>query len=1055
MIPWLRHDLKVTDRRRRIRWGVLAAVLAAIEAPIIGLAVNAVPIDSYNQWVVWLWLAGTTVLLVGLLAAWMILRTSEAPPGAPEVAPSGVNIKLRAIYEDQLIQRRVFPDTLIPVKWSWDTQLVAFAPSRLRELRNPHDIPRGDIRELATWVSRRLKTPQLLILGEPASGKTTAILTLAIAILSDPKKKHVPLIVDAKTWRPKAQSISDLAHAQLRAYLGSAGSEDTVQQILQKGLLIIDGLDELNEDERALAVARIRSHIYEGRALVLAARRADFNRIGADNLRVLQFLAPFLIEPLTAAESLEYLDATTRSRWTETVVNHSERQRLDPILRSPLLVTLARESFPGIGDELRVMLAARSDRDMLRLLVDKYLDFTLSRGFSTSPFPVVRVKRWLTTFACISRMSGTRTIEASHVRIWLAPSSSLAARKVMLWSLGVLWIVSALYLLTVSANTPPILTSSMCVTMMVAVFGRESAVTNESIDTALTERLSARQSVLFCLSAQSPLYFVEAKALWMMAISAIGVALTTIYIVPFIAELDGRRRSCFRSGTYQVLVPCWIVGSITVGAWLALSKGDWGLSTLGALSAVTSTFIALGGRSVAAYWLSRVWLAGRGDLPWRVSQSLQAWETQGLLRARNGGIEFRHTVIQDLISDEVLIKTLLARAERGDFYALESATALMVRLGMVTELKAAAQRFAWAEMHVVRALFVAGDVHELERLSGLGDKRAARLFLDLLARLGDVERLIMMFEDGNMQAGEHGLSVLARKGRWSEFDVLMNQMLKHGWAVGGNIVSSITESGRIEALKVLSQNGNEFAQREYSGYLARSGLVLELELLTETNPFASEVLVDVYAIRGDIRRLRELAVNGSSKAKSALIEYYVASGDVDSALATVDLGEEDVDRREIMRAKIFLECDRIIELRNMADQGGGIFRDMYVEALGRGGHVDELRPLAGTSPAALGALADALVSSGDISGAIELLSERGKGGDRDAWSKLADVLLIAGEMDKAGKILRALTRSGSQEASHRYVDFLESTGQFEELAALADSGNKGAMKRVRSGKKNS
>jgi hypothetical protein len=150
----------------------------------------------------------------------------------------------------------------------------------------------------------------LLILGEPGSGKTITLITLAQELIAqaqtDPEQP-IPVIFNLVSWAEKRESISAWLEEELTAKyqiphtLGRQWLDD------DNLALLLDGLDEVTLNHRAACVTAInqfrKEHGLTG--IVISSRRKAYQALNTN----LQLSSAFMLQPLTTSQIDIYLAA--------------------------------------------------------------------------------------------------------------------------------------------------------------------------------------------------------------------------------------------------------------------------------------------------------------------------------------------------------------------------------------------------------------------------------------------------------------------------------------------------------------------------------------------------------------------------------------------------------------------------------------------------------------------------------------------------------------------------------------------------------------------------
>jgi len=224
----------------------------------------------------------------------------------------------------------------------------------------------------------------MLILGAPGAGKTTQLLDLAVALVDQATTADtpfVPVVLDLADWvRLRRRltlrgSVNDerlplgdwIVYAMARRYLigaqiGAAWLRD------DRIILLLDGLDEVAEVDRARCVAEINA--LGVTRVAVCCREADYDQVGAR----LRLQGAVTIRPLTRDQVRTFLTAADPSL-AAVISGLDADDELWEVLTTPLMLSITvlanadRAAFAGSADPV----------SRRRLLFDAYVVEVLSR----------------------------------------------------------------------------------------------------------------------------------------------------------------------------------------------------------------------------------------------------------------------------------------------------------------------------------------------------------------------------------------------------------------------------------------------------------------------------------------------------------------------------------------------------------------------------------------------------------------------------------------------------------------------------------------------------
>jgi hypothetical protein len=215
-------------------------------------------------------------------------------------------------------------------------------------------------------VLARVPTGRLVVLGEPGAGKTMLMVRLVLDLLAQRAAGGpVPFLVSIASWNPEKQDLRSWLGAQLRidhptlAIPTPEGLTRPTQAdaLLASGLIlpVLDGLDEIPENVRGLAISRINDVLRPGEQLVGTCRSKDYR----DAIRpeggaevTLRAAAAVRLRPLEADDVCDYLcdDAAgpiARARWEPVLAGLGTEAPAGQALRTPLMVGLCHSRRHG------------------------------------------------------------------------------------------------------------------------------------------------------------------------------------------------------------------------------------------------------------------------------------------------------------------------------------------------------------------------------------------------------------------------------------------------------------------------------------------------------------------------------------------------------------------------------------------------------------------------------------------------------------------------------------------------------------------------------------
>jgi eukaryotic-like serine/threonine-protein kinase len=217
----------------------------------------------------------------------------------------------------------------------------------------------------------------LLILGEPGSGKTTTLLTLARECIHQAERDPtapVPVVLSLSTWAERRGSIHDWLMGELgaRYFVGRPLARRWLEQ--NRLLLFLDGLDEVAEDRRADCVEAIHAFVeaHGVPGMVVCCRAQEYRALPVR----LRLGGAVLLLPLSQGQVDAYLGAAGAELF-ELRGALARSVELRAMAESPLMLGVMTLAFRGAPPE-----ALRFDAATPAALRDRIFSVYVDRMFA-------------------------------------------------------------------------------------------------------------------------------------------------------------------------------------------------------------------------------------------------------------------------------------------------------------------------------------------------------------------------------------------------------------------------------------------------------------------------------------------------------------------------------------------------------------------------------------------------------------------------------------------------------------------------------------------------
>jgi predicted NACHT family NTPase len=186
---------------------------------------------------------------------------------------------------------------------------------------NPHSRPvdlEGTFEPIVDVFTKEELPRRLVILGVPGSGKSIIAQWHTVKLIEDGRdNRQVPVFLPLASWNPVV-SLDDWAAAEMeRMYRWLSGTIEVVngkarslaQELIAEGrvLMVLDGLDEIPEDNQAKALDRLTEAAKERHHFVVTCRTGEYARIVAQSAGPLKKTPVLALGTLPVSEVARYL----------------------------------------------------------------------------------------------------------------------------------------------------------------------------------------------------------------------------------------------------------------------------------------------------------------------------------------------------------------------------------------------------------------------------------------------------------------------------------------------------------------------------------------------------------------------------------------------------------------------------------------------------------------------------------------------------------------------------------------------------------------------------
>ena len=235
----------------------------------------------------------------------------------------------------------------------------------------------------------------LLILGEPGSGKTIALLQLAAKLIEHTRqntKRQIPVVFNLSSWEETRLSIEEWLIEELKDkyQVPKAWSVPWIKE--QQLTLLLDGLDEVKENHRNACVRAINKFIADDHLeteIVVCSRVKDYETL----VERLLLSSAICIQPLSEQQLLDFLENADDSLLgLKTVIEQD--QEIAEFAQSPLILNMMTWTYQNWSEkECQMQFRIAKDREFN--LFESYIEKSLQREDVLKKYPKEKILYWL------------------------------------------------------------------------------------------------------------------------------------------------------------------------------------------------------------------------------------------------------------------------------------------------------------------------------------------------------------------------------------------------------------------------------------------------------------------------------------------------------------------------------------------------------------------------------------------------------------------------------------------------------------------------------------
>lgn len=383
-------------------WGTL--VVGIVVATIANL--NTTPTDTPLSKLYLIHVAITYPLFTAVIIVMLLLITAISWIGSREhdsnvpLSPSQQN-RLHLLHRLRSIYDKMMTDSLQNAAWlelGLASKLDAVQNASALLLRTPTQserlLPAGT--SIVEVYEDKQANHELLILGEPGTGKSTLLVQLAQNLVEQAEQdvtRPLPIYLPLSSWAAKQLPFQEWLSEQV-SLIYDVPRQFSQHWVREEGLLLLlDGLDEMEASACTACIAAINAYHHDHlHPLVVCSRTEEYADAAASERFTLQYavvvqaLTPVQVDAylVQAGQQLAALRAALRKNST-----------LAALATTPLMLHILMLTYHGTSVQ---QLPQKEDLLRLQIWTD-YVEYMVERKGDTKHYPLNQTTTWLSWLA--------------------------------------------------------------------------------------------------------------------------------------------------------------------------------------------------------------------------------------------------------------------------------------------------------------------------------------------------------------------------------------------------------------------------------------------------------------------------------------------------------------------------------------------------------------------------------------------------------------------------------------------------------------------------------